>query len=138
MKEVFVPKRPIYKNLSHFLHKYYRMRDTCASLQPIFHTIKICFKHIFVEPILIIWSTILGNWERFISKTYLYTINSFTFYIYILYWEITRYHWTQILQNFWSRMHKERRQLVIWMPHHQLRVEIKFEFSSLSSPIHKK
>ena len=32
------------------------------------------------------------------------------------------------LQNFCSRMHKERMQLVTRMPHHQLRVVIKFDF----------
>ena len=39
LKEVFVPKRSIYQNLSHFVHKYYIMKDTCASLQAIFQTL---------------------------------------------------------------------------------------------------
>jgi len=39
MKEVFVPKGPIYKNLSHFLHSDFRMRDTCTSLEAIFQTL---------------------------------------------------------------------------------------------------
>ena len=99
---------------------------------------KLYFTHRFVEPIVNCWSRIVGNWERFISPKYLSTITSFTFYISILDWEIKGYHWTPILQNFWSRMHKERKQLVTWMPHHQLRVDIKFKLSSLSSPIHKK
>ena len=43
-------------------------------------------------------------------------------YIYITDLEIKRYHWTPSLQNCWSRMHKERKQLVTWMLHHQLRV----------------
>ena len=39
MKEVFVPKRPFYKNLSHFLNIYYIMRDTCEYFQPILQTL---------------------------------------------------------------------------------------------------
>jgi len=36
---VFVPKIPIYKNLSQFFHSDFIMRDTCASLQAIFQTL---------------------------------------------------------------------------------------------------
>jgi len=39
LKEVFVPKRPIYKNLSHFFHSDFRLRDTCTSLEVIFQTL---------------------------------------------------------------------------------------------------
>ena len=39
MKEVFVPKRPIYKNLSQFFHSDFRLRDTCTSLEAIFQTL---------------------------------------------------------------------------------------------------
>ena len=39
LEEVFVPKRPIYKKISHVLHRYYRTRDTCTSLQPILQTL---------------------------------------------------------------------------------------------------
>ena len=39
LKEVFVPKRPIYKNLSHVFHSHFIMRDTWTSLQPIFQTL---------------------------------------------------------------------------------------------------
>ena len=39
MKEDFVPKRPVYKKLSHFLHSYCKMRDTCTSLEAIFQTL---------------------------------------------------------------------------------------------------
>ena len=69
-----------------------------------------------------------GKIRRFISKTYLSKITSFTFYISILDWDIQSYHWTLSLQNFWGRMHKGRRQLVTWKPHHHLRVAIKFKF----------
>lgn len=34
--DFFVPKKTIYRNLSHFLHRYYRMRDKWTYLQPIF------------------------------------------------------------------------------------------------------
>ena len=36
LKEVFVFKRPVYKNLSHFFHGDFRIRDTCTSLHAIF------------------------------------------------------------------------------------------------------
>ena len=39
LKEVFVPKRTIYKNLSHILHSDFRIRDTCTYLQTIFQTL---------------------------------------------------------------------------------------------------
>ena len=39
LKEVFVPKRPIYKNLSQFFHNDFRVRDTCTSLEAIFQTL---------------------------------------------------------------------------------------------------
>ena len=39
LKEVFVLKRPIYKNLSHFLDIDFRLRDTCTSLEAIFQTL---------------------------------------------------------------------------------------------------
>ena len=39
MKEIFVSKRPIYKNLSHFLHSHFIMIDTRTSLQAIFQTL---------------------------------------------------------------------------------------------------
>ena len=39
LKEVFVPKRPIYKHVSHFLDIVFRMRDTCTSLEAIFQTL---------------------------------------------------------------------------------------------------
>ena len=39
MKNFFVPKRPIYKNLSHFFHSDFRTRDKCTSLQAIFQTL---------------------------------------------------------------------------------------------------
>ena len=39
LKEVLVPKRPIYKNLSHFLDIDFRLRDTCTSLEAIFQTL---------------------------------------------------------------------------------------------------
>ena len=85
-------------------------------------SVKLCFTHLFAEPIVNSWRGILGKWKRFISKKILSTITSFTSYIYITDWEIKIYHWTPIFQNCWSRMHKERKQLVTWMPHHQLRV----------------
>lgn len=85
-------------------------------------SVKLCFTYLFTEPITHRWREILGKWKRFISPTYLYTITSFPFYISITDWEITRYHWTPSLQNCWSRIHKKRKQLVTWMPHHQLRV----------------
>ena len=39
MKVVFVPKRPIYKNLSHFFHSDFRIKDTCTSLEASFQTL---------------------------------------------------------------------------------------------------
>ena len=39
LKDFFVPKRTIYKNLSYFFHRYYRTGDTCTSLQVIFQTL---------------------------------------------------------------------------------------------------
>ena len=36
MKGVFVPKRYKYKNISHFFHIDFRIRDTCTSLKAIF------------------------------------------------------------------------------------------------------
>ena len=39
MKEVFVPKRPIYKNLSHFLDIDFRLRDTYTYLEAIVQTL---------------------------------------------------------------------------------------------------
>ena len=39
IKGFFVPKRSIYKNLSHIFHSDFIMRDTCTSLQVIFHTL---------------------------------------------------------------------------------------------------
>ena len=36
LKDFFVPKRNIYKNLSHVLHSDFKIRDTCTSLQAIF------------------------------------------------------------------------------------------------------
>ena len=39
LKEVFVPKGTIYKNLSQFFHSDFRMRDTCTSLQAIFQSL---------------------------------------------------------------------------------------------------
>ena len=39
LKEFFVPKRDIYKNLSQFVQNYYRMKDKCVSLQPIVQTL---------------------------------------------------------------------------------------------------
>ena len=39
LKEVFVPKRHIYKTLSHFFHSDFIVRDTCTSLQTIFQTL---------------------------------------------------------------------------------------------------
>ena len=39
LKEFFVPKRPIYKNLSHFLDIDFRLRDTCTYLEAIFQTL---------------------------------------------------------------------------------------------------
>ena len=39
IKDVFVPKRALYKNLSHVLHIDFKMRDTCTSLQAIFQTL---------------------------------------------------------------------------------------------------
>ena len=39
LKEVFVPKGCIYKNLSHVLNIYYIMRDTCEYFQPILQTL---------------------------------------------------------------------------------------------------
>ena len=39
LKDIFVPKRPIYKNLSHFFHSDFRLRDTCTSLEDIFQTL---------------------------------------------------------------------------------------------------
>ena len=39
LKEGFVPKRHIYKNLSHFLHSDFRIKDTYTSLQGIFQTL---------------------------------------------------------------------------------------------------
>ena len=39
MKEVFVTMSPIYKKISHILRSYFRMRDTCTYLQPIFQTL---------------------------------------------------------------------------------------------------
>ena len=39
LKEVFVPKRPFYKNLSQFFHSDFRLRDKCTSLEDIFQTL---------------------------------------------------------------------------------------------------
>ena len=39
LKEVFVPKRTIYKNLSSVLDIDFRLRDTCTSLEAIFQTL---------------------------------------------------------------------------------------------------
>ena len=39
LKEVFVPKRPIYKKLSHFFDIDFRLRDTCTSLEAMFQTL---------------------------------------------------------------------------------------------------
>ena len=36
MKAVFVPKRPVYKNLSQCLHSDFKIIDTCTSLKAIF------------------------------------------------------------------------------------------------------
>ena len=54
LEEVCVPKRPIYKTPSQFLPKYYRMRDTCTSSQPIFQTLQSPILDIFVQSILLI------------------------------------------------------------------------------------
>ena len=39
LKEFFVPKRPIYKNLSQSFHRDFRLRDTCTSLEASFQTL---------------------------------------------------------------------------------------------------
>ena len=39
LKDFFVPKRAIYKNLSHFFYIDFRLRDTCTSLEAIFQTL---------------------------------------------------------------------------------------------------
>ena len=39
MKEVVVPKRPIYKNLSQCFQSDFRLRDKCTSLEAIFQTL---------------------------------------------------------------------------------------------------
>ena len=39
LKEVFVPKRTIYKKISHFFHSDFRIIDTSTSLQAIFQTL---------------------------------------------------------------------------------------------------
>ena len=39
LKEVFVPKRPIYKTLSQFLDIDFILRDTCTSVEAIFQTL---------------------------------------------------------------------------------------------------
>ena len=39
LKEVFVSKRPIYKNLSQFLHSGFILIDTCTSVHAIFQTL---------------------------------------------------------------------------------------------------
>ena len=53
-KEVFVPKRPIYKNLSHFFHSDFRIRDTCTSLKAIFQIPWNSVLHIFLHILLCI------------------------------------------------------------------------------------
>ena len=39
LNEIFLPKRPIYKNLSQFFHSDFKIRDKCTSLQDIFQTL---------------------------------------------------------------------------------------------------
>ena len=121
--EIFIsPKYSYQKIISLFSQVLQKERYMHIFTTYFSDSIKLCFTHCFAKPIVHSWRGILGNWERFISPTYLSTITSFTFYIYISYWEIQRYHWTPSLRNCWSIMHKVRKQLVTWMPHHQLRV----------------
>lgn len=39
LEDIYVPKMPTYNKLLQTLHKYYKMRDTCISLQPIVQTV---------------------------------------------------------------------------------------------------
>jgi len=50
MKEVFVAKILLYKNLSHFCHKYYDLGDVNNSLKAYFLEVS-CFSHLVTEHI---------------------------------------------------------------------------------------
>ena len=151
-RSLWTIRSTFYKNKGGFCSQETHLQKNISLLSQVLHTkrymriftayfadsVKLCFTHIFAELIVNSWSIILVNWKRFISPTYLSTITSFTFYISITDWEIQRYLWTQNLQNCWSRMHNERKQLVTKDASSSTKSWIKFEFSSFSSPIHKK
>ena len=68
--DIFIQNRLIHKNISRFYNSYYRLRYLNSSLWPIFYGLNYLiisyFSHTFPTHILINWSGIFKNQERFL------------------------------------------------------------------------